>query len=86
MSDWMIEALGICAGTLSAISFVPQIVKIVKTRDTSSISLRMFAITVTGFALWATYGFLTGRLAVILANLVSLGLSGTILLAKIRFG
>ena len=86
MDDLYIELLGIAAGILSVTSFVPQIVKIARERDTAAISLRMFIITVTGFALWATYGFLTGRIAVIAANLVSLSLSATILAAKIKYG
>lgn len=84
MNDLYIEILGVAAGTLSATSFVPQIVKIFRERDTSAISLRMFVITVIGFAMWTTYGILTGRFAVIVSNLVALGLSATILVAKLR--
>ena len=84
MNDIYIEILGIAAGTLSATSFVPQIVKIFRERDTSAISLRMFVITVIGFVMWSTYGILTGRFAVIVSNLVALCLSATILVAKLR--
>jgi uncharacterized protein with PQ loop repeat len=39
-------------------SFVPQALKIIRERDASSVSLRMYFVTVTGFALWALYGAL----------------------------
>ena len=67
------------------LSFTPQIVKIWRERDASSISLRMFMLTVTGFVLWTIYGVLIGSWPVIGANAVCLVLSATILTLKWRF-
>ena len=67
------------------LSFTPQIVKIWKERDASSISLRMFLLTVTGFVLWTAYGFLIDSWPVAASNLVCLILSGTILALKWKF-
>jgi MtN3 and saliva related transmembrane protein len=66
-------------------SFVPQIAKIWRERDASSVSLRMYAVTVTGFALWIGYGVLTKSWPVVGANVVCLVLSATILALKWRF-
>lgn len=44
--------VGTGAALCSMTSFVPQIIKIVRERDAASVSLRMYAVTVTGFALW----------------------------------
>jgi MtN3 and saliva related transmembrane protein len=49
------------------------------------VSLRMYAVTVTGFSLWSAYGALIGSWPVIGSNLVCLGLSATILVLKWRF-
>jgi MtN3 and saliva related transmembrane protein len=77
--------VGTGAAICSMASFTPQIVKIWRERDASSISLRMFMLTVTGFVLWTTYGVLIGSWPVIGANAVCLVLSATILALKWRF-
>ena len=66
-------------------SFTPQIVKIWRERDATSVSLRMYVVTVTGFALWVTYGVLTESWPVVGANTVCLILSAIILSLKWRF-
>ena len=76
--------VGTAAAVCSMVSFTPQIVKIWRERDASSVSLRMYVVTVTGFALWTAYGFLTGSWPVIGANLVCLGLAAIILALKWR--
>lgn len=66
-------------------SFTPQLVKIWRARDASSVSLRMYAITVTGFSLWIVYGVLLESWPIIGANSVCLALSAAILALKWRF-
>lgn len=79
------DMVGTGAALCSMASFVPQIVKIVRERDASSVSLRMYVVTVTGFALWITYGVLTGAWPVAASNLVCLVLAAIILALKWRF-
>ena len=79
------EIVGFAAALCSMTSFVPQIVKIWRERDASSVSLRMYAITVTGFALWITYGVLLKSWPVTVANSVCLAESAAILFLKWRF-
>jgi MtN3 and saliva related transmembrane protein len=67
-------------------SFGPQILKIWRERDASSVSLRMYIVTVTGFSLWVAYGVLIGSWPVAGSNIVCLMLSATILVLKWRFG
>ncbi len=74
--------IGALATLASTTSFAPQAWKIVRTRDTSAISTRMYAITVTGFALWLTYGLLLGQWPLIVTNAICLALSSFILLMK----
>jgi MtN3 and saliva related transmembrane protein len=77
--------IGGLAALCSMASFTPQIVKICRERDASSVSLRMYIVTVTGFALWTAYGVLSGGWPIILANSVCLVLSATVLALKWRF-
>ena len=66
-------------------SFAPQIVKIWREHDASSVSLRMYLVTVTGFALWIGYGALIGSWPVVVSNAVCLMMSAAILALKWRF-
>jgi MtN3 and saliva related transmembrane protein len=75
--------IGALAATASTISFVPQAVKIVRTRDTEGISAGMYAITVAGFALWTCYGAMLGSWPLVGSNGLCLALSGFILLMTI---
>ena len=63
---------------------MPQVLKAWKERDTAAISKRMYMVTVTAFILWSAYGFMIGSWPLIVFNLLSLALSGSILFLKIR--
>ena len=78
--------VGVGAALFSMTSFVPQIIKIVRERDASSVSLRMYVVTVTGFVLWITYGLMIKSWPVAASNCVNLVLSGAILALKWRYG
>ena len=75
--------VGGLATLCSTSSFVPQAWKVIRTRDTSSISKRMYVITVVGFSLWFTYGLLLGEWPLIVTNGICLLLSAFILLMKL---
>ena len=79
------DMVGTAAALCSMASFTPQIVKIWRERDASSVSLRMYVVTVTGFALWIAYGALTQSWPIVASNAVCLFLSGVILTLKWRF-
>ena len=79
------NTLGLLAGTLTTVAFVPQVVKIWKTKHATDISLGMFAIFSIGVLLWLFYGIDIGAMPVIVANAITLGLSLTILFFKIKF-
>lgn len=80
------SAIGVGAALCSMGSFAPQIAKIWKERDASSVSLRMYVVTVTGFVLWSLYGWLIGSWPVMVSNIVCLAMSATVLALKWRFG
>jgi len=77
------QIVGWLATLASTISFVPQAWKIVKTRNTEDISSAMYMVTVTGFALWTTYGLLLGAWPLIVTNSLCLVFSGFILAMKL---
>ncbi|KCZ92652.1 SemiSWEET transporter [Hyphomonas johnsonii] len=80
----MTEYIGFFAAILTTISFVPQAVHILRTRETGGISLVMYVLFTLGITAWLVYGLLLASLPIILANAVTLGLAGTILTLKTR--
>jgi MtN3 and saliva related transmembrane protein len=86
MTTLLTNTVGVAAAVCSMTSFTPQIVKILRERDASSVSLRMYVVTVAGFALWIAYGVMIASWPVAGSNVVNLGLSATILALKFRFG
>lgn len=79
------EAIGFMAALLTTGSFLPQVVRIWRSRETRAISLAMYAVFSSGVALWLLYGLLVGSWPVVLANAVTLVLALSILLMKIRY-
>jgi MtN3 and saliva related transmembrane protein len=79
------DVIGTGAALCSMTSFIPQIAKMRRERDASSVSLKMYAVTVTGFSLWIAYGLMIGSWPVAGSNVVCLVLSGTILFLKWRY-
>ena len=77
--------IGSIAAVLTTFAFLPQVIKVIKTKDTESIALGMYLMQVLGIALWLAHGLVIQDLPLILANNVSFILSGTILVYKIRY-
>ncbi len=77
--------LGLGAGTLTTVAFIPQVLKTWRTRSGNDISLGMFLLFSAGVLMWLLYGFAINSLPVILANTVTLMLSLAILVMKLRF-
>ena len=79
------QIVGTGAALCSMTSFAPQLIKIWKEKDASQVSLRMYLVTVTGFALWIAYGVLIHSWPVIGSNSVCLLMSAAILALKFRY-
>lgn len=82
----LVEPLGLLAGTLTTVAFLPQVLHTIRTRDTRGISLWTYLLFCAGVALWLAYGLLTADRPIILANVVTLALAGTVLAMKLRNG
>lgn len=76
------DTLGLVAAILTTLSFLPQVLQVIKTKDTKSISLGMYLMFVFGVMLWTVYGFLRNDKPVFIANLITFFLSFVILLYK----
>ncbi|NCB56630.1 MAG: hypothetical protein EOM46_03825 [Gammaproteobacteria bacterium] len=85
MDASLVELLGMTAGCLTTGSFIPQAIKIMRTRDVSGISLLMYIALAVGLMLWLLYGIINGQISIIAANGVTLALVLIILVMKIRY-
>lgn len=81
----LIALLGLIAATCTTISFVPQVVQIIKTRNTKSISLGMYIIFTFGIVCWLFYGIFLGEAPLIIGNAITLFLALAILIFKIIY-
>lgn len=78
--------MGFVAATLTTVSFVPQAMKIIRSKQTQGISLWMYLTFTIGIAFWLAYGLVLMSWPMIIANVVTLLLSLTILSLKLRYG
>jgi MtN3 and saliva related transmembrane protein len=85
MDTWFAESLGLVAGTLTTLSYLPQVIQTYKSRSVKDISLKMYVLLALGVAMWIVYGAAMDSISVILANTVSLGLTVAILVMKLVF-
>ncbi|TKB61225.1 MAG: hypothetical protein E8D48_11710 [Nitrospira sp.] len=78
--------LGITAGTLTTVAFIPQLAKALKSKSTGDLSWGMVLTFTIGVLLWLIYGIWIDSLPVILANAVTLLLQLGIVSLKIKYG
>jgi MtN3 and saliva related transmembrane protein len=79
----MNDIVAAAAAIASTASFAPQALKIIRTRKTKDISLWMYVLTVSAFALWTAFGVLTSQWPLLASNVICLVLSGFILMMKL---
>jgi MtN3 and saliva related transmembrane protein len=85
MQQHTIDFIGYVAATCTTLSFLPQLIRVLRLRSAREISLGMFLIFSIGTALWLTYGLLAHSKPVVAANAVTFVLSISILVLKLRF-
>ena len=81
----LITIIGLLAAFGTTISFLPQAIKTIQTKDTSGISLSMYSLFTAGTMLWLAYGIMSGSLPVTIANAITMVFASIILVYKIRY-
>ncbi|NEO33343.1 MAG: hypothetical protein F6K36_23545 [Symploca sp. SIO3C6] len=81
----IITILGLLAGSLTTISFMPQVIKTWTSKSAKDISLGMFITFCSGVLLWIVYGIIVRDLPVIATNLATLILASIILWLKLKY-
>ena len=73
------ELIGFIAAVCTTFAFLPQVIKVWKTKQTKDLSLRMYTVMFIGICLWFVFGLRINSLSIILANIVTGFLVFTIL-------
>jgi MtN3 and saliva related transmembrane protein len=81
----MIDLIGYFAATCTTFSFLPQLIRVIRLRSARDISLGMFLVFSVGTVMWLVFGLLSHSKPMIAANAVTLALSISILILKLRF-
>lgn len=80
-----VTILGLIAAFCTTLSFLPQALKTIRTKDTSGISLSMYALFTFGTLLWFLFGVFSSNIPVTAANFVTLIFATIILFYKIKY-
>ena len=78
--------LGFAAASLTTLAFLPQVIKVSRSRSTKDISLPMLVTFIAGITLWLIYGLLVKAAPIYLANAITLILNLVILRFKLKYG
>jgi MtN3 and saliva related transmembrane protein len=83
METWTV--LGLLAGMLTTVGFIPQIVKGYRTKHMNDVSLTMPILLSMGMALWFFYGIILEDLPIMLWNLIALALNIVVIFLIMRY-
>lgn len=77
--------IGLIAAFCTTLSFLPQALQTIKTKDTSGISLSMYSLFTFGTVLWFVFGVMSTNYPIMIANGITLILALIILTYKIKY-
>jgi MtN3 and saliva related transmembrane protein len=80
-----ITVLGLTAGVLTTIAYLPQLIKTWKSKSAHDLSWSMLVVLCTGIILWLVYGAYIHDIPIIAANIVTFLFAGMILVLKIKY-
>tara|TARA_B000000609_G_scaffold118354_1_gene92414 strand:+ start:273 stop:551 length:279 start_codon:yes stop_codon:yes gene_type:complete len=84
MAEMWIEAIGLLAGVLGIIAWIPQIREVWVNKRHEGISLATFSVVTIALGLWLLYGVLIESLSMIVANIMTLSVIFAVILGVVR--
>jgi MtN3 and saliva related transmembrane protein len=83
MDDWLM--LGVLAGLLTTVGFIPQIIKGYRTKRMEDVSLLMPLVLGAGMLLWLLYGISLQNLPIVIWNAIAFALNMVVVVLKLRY-
>ncbi|HIF90565.1 MAG TPA: hypothetical protein EYQ58_03355 [Candidatus Poseidoniales archaeon] len=84
MATMMVEALGLLAGVIGIVAWIPQIIQVWVHKRHDGLSLTTFAVVSLALALWLVYGILVNSFAMVAANIMTLSVIGAVIIGVLR--
>jgi len=84
MAEMWIEVIGLFAGVLGIIAWVPQIREVWVNKRHEGISLPTFSVVTIALGLWLLYGILVDSISMIIANVMTLTVIFAVILGVVR--
>jgi MtN3 and saliva related transmembrane protein len=81
----LIEVLGLIAGTVTSMGYLPQLYRGYKTKKLDDVSYFMPIVLAIGMTLWFFYGIILNAFAVIVANTFGITCSIILICMKKRY-
>ena len=81
-----IEILGLLAGTITSITFIPQVIHVYKTKSAKDMSLTMLLLLLLGVSMWLGYGVIVKSIAIIYTNSMVFFMACLLLFFKYKYG
>ncbi len=80
MNHFLVEIIGYVGGSLTTISFLPQAIKTIRTKNTKGLSLPMYFMFVSGVVLWVIYGYFISNFVLMIMNSITFLFASPILI------
>ena len=84
MATVMVELLGLLAGVIGIVAWIPQIIQVWVHKRHDGLSLTTFAVVAIALALWLLYGVLVESLAMVAANIMTLTVIGVVFFGVLK--
>ena len=84
MATVMIELLGLLAGVIGIVAWIPQIIQVWVHKRHDGLSLTTFAVVAIALAIWLVYGILVESLAMVAANIMTLTVIGVVFFGVLK--
>jgi MtN3 and saliva related transmembrane protein len=79
------QVVGIVSSVLTAVSMLPQLIKVIREKDAENVSIVMLSVLLAGLAMWIYYGVLIKDLIIIVSKSFSVLLNVVLLFCAFRF-
>lgn len=83
---WLIDFVGASGAVLNTLCWLPQVLKVIREKETRALSLPATVAFSVGVVLWLVYGLAIGDWPLIGSNAATLALMAPILAMKLRYG
>jgi MtN3 and saliva related transmembrane protein len=80
-----IDILGYAACTVTALTFLPQVIKTWKEKSAKNVSLMMFLIAFANEVMWIAYGVLRNDMVIIITNVIMIIMCSIMISLKLKY-